>query len=279
MYHIKDNNNSYTVVIDGKVHNFTVDHIGYDNLVQALRDNDEKKFLECITFEDSFVHWSHGNFRLENEVIYRGNEELPAVISDRVIDMINEKFDVDPMLKFINNLYYSGDFRVVNELFNFMVHKNLPITDEGCLIAWKGVKKHTGAAFTDYAGRLVCTGDLVDCWTGRMRNNPGDVNTMERHQVANNPNNPCGPGLHCGELSYAKGWAEDAILMVEINPADVVSIPIDSSCKKMRACQIKVLSIYNDKLNEVEKLKYVVTSSEEVDDGDEWHYEEEDYHE
>jgi len=268
MHHIKDNNNSYTVVINGEVYNFTADHLSYDCLVQALRDKDTDAFLSNISFEDSFENWSCGNFKFENEAIYRGNEKLPTVISDRVIDMINEKFDVDPMLKFIDNLYYSGDFRVVNELFSFMIHKNLPITDEGNLIAWKGVKKHSGESFTDYAGRIVYAGDLVDCWTGTMRNNPGDVNIMERHQVENNPNNPCGPGLHCGELSYAQGWARDAILMVEVNPADVVSIPIDSSCKKMRSRQIKVLSVYNDKLNEVEELKSVVTSSEEVDDDD-----------
>lgn len=261
MIYIKSNDNSYTVVINNKMYDFSSDHLAHDKLVEAIANDDEKMFVSHYSTEDAFHSWSEGNFVLvDDQIIYDG-EPLVQVISDRVIEMIQDKFDVVPMLNFIEKLYSSGDFRVVNELFNFMLHKHLPITKDGNLIAWKGVQEYTGPDFVDYAGRTVTAGDLVDCWTGRIRNNPGDTNRMPRHQVENDPRNPCGPGFHCGEIGYAEGWAKDAILMVEINPADVVSIPEDSSCKKMRCCEQTIVSIFNDRREEIAGMKSVVDTS------------------
>jgi hypothetical protein len=39
-------------------------------------------------------------------------------------------------------------------------------------------------------------------------------------------------------------------MIVEINPADVVSVPNDSDCQKLRTCKYKVVSLFKRKLVE-----------------------------
>jgi hypothetical protein len=53
-------------------------------------------------------------------------------------------------------------------------------------------------------------------------------------------------------LEYAKsfGGVGSRLLIVEINPADVVSVPLDSSCQKLRTAKYKVVSEFVRPLNE-----------------------------
>ena len=58
-------------------------------------------------------------------------------------------------------------------------------------------------------------------------------------------------GFHAGSLDYAEGFGRGGNLMiVEINPADVVSVPNDSDCQKLRTCKYKVVSLFKRKLVE-----------------------------
>ena len=61
----------------------------------------------------------------------------------------------------------------------------------------------------------------------------------------------CSDGFHAGSLDYAEGFGRGGNLMiVEINPADVVSVPNDSDCQKLRTCKYKVVSLFKRKLVE-----------------------------
>jgi hypothetical protein len=52
-------------------------------------------------------------------------------------------------------------------------------------------------------------------------------------------------------LEYAKGYGNGGNLMiVEINPADVVSVPNDCDCQKLRTCKYKVAALFERKLEE-----------------------------
>ena len=63
---------------------------------------------------------------------------------------------------------------------------------------------------------------------------------MERSSVDDDFRNGCSKGLHAGSLEYAKGWGK-RVLLIEIDPADVVSVPEDCDCQKLRCCKYKVI--------------------------------------
>ena len=74
---------------------------------------------------------------------------------------------------------------------------------------------------------------------------------MARNKVCDNAENGCSYGFHAGSLEYAKGYGNGGNLMVvEINPADVVSVPNDCDCQKLRTCKYKVAALFERKLEE-----------------------------
>ena len=119
--------------------------------------------------------------------------------------------------------------RAVNELYSFLSHKNLPITDSGTFLAYKSVRS-----------------DYTDHHTGEFSNALGSVLEMPRNAVCDNAGQGCSDGFHAGSLQYASSFGGDGsvLLIVEIDPADVVSIPSDCSCQKLRTCKYKVVSLY-----------------------------------
>ena len=125
--------------------------------------------------------------------------------------------------------------RAVNELYAFLSHKNLPVTDAGTFLAYKSVRS-----------------DYTDHHTGDFNNSIGNTLEMTRNNVCDDHNQGCSIGFHAGSLEYASsfGGADSVLLIVEIDPADVVSVPSDCECQKLRTCKYKVVAKYDGPLPE-----------------------------
>lgn len=71
----------------------------------------------------------------------------------------------------------------------------------------------------------------------------GDIVTMPEGFVEANPHVACSTGLHAGTLTYASGFKSHGgkLILVQINPKDIISIPYDSRSQKIRCSKYKVL--------------------------------------
>ena len=245
---IKDNRGTYTIMVDGQSYQFCKDHPCNKDLIECIKTGDSDKLVRIINVGHAIEDWSDNGFDFTNGVLMYGKREVQPVITDYIIDMMQDGFNKNPMLNYLVNLYSNPSNNAVTELHAFMQHKSLPITEDGHLIAHKGVKIHTGEAIDDVVGQPINEGDFVDKWTGKThRNNVGDTAEMPRNEVEDNCNKACGPGLHGGSLEYAKGWvgggSNTAVITIKVNPADVVSVPLDANCKKLRCCKYEVIGV------------------------------------
>jgi len=124
--------------------------------------------------------------------------------------------------------------RAVNELYAFLEHKAMPLTPDGNFLAYKGVRE-----------------DYTDWHSGKFSNKVGDVNEMIRNKVCDDANIGCSHGFHAGSLDYARGYGNGGHLMVvEIDPRDVVSVPLDCEQQKLRTAKYKVVAHFEKKLEE-----------------------------
>lgn len=275
--YIKDARGTYSLVHNGKNHVFDVNHPKYTDLVELLKAGDFDGIVNILNIGNVIQDWSKEGFTFKGGVLYFGNEEVDSVITSRVVEMIKEGFDEVPVLRFMKNLYDNPSKASVDELYSFMANKHLPITPDGHLLAYKAVKVYHGSPVTGLDGVVISEGDLVDCRTGvSYRNNPGDKPKMLRRQVDDNRRNECSHGLHVGAIEYLrKYYSGDGFryVIVKINPKDVVSVPLDETCQKMRCCEYEVLGLF-----EAEFSKNVVDFSREVsydeENEDEQYYEE-----
>ena len=145
------------------------------------------------------------------------------------------------------------------ELYDFLEHENLPITEDGCFLAYKAVNS-----------------DFKDKYRGTFDNQVGQVCEMRRAKVDDNRGRGCSAGLHAGALNYVAEYgsvdAGDNIVIVKINPEDVVSVPSDCNCEKLRTCKYEVVGLYQGELPK--PLYKAEFEADTYVDDDEWLLEE-----
>jgi hypothetical protein len=150
--------------------------------------------------------------------------------------------------------------RAVDELYTFLEHRALPITDNGNFLAYKAVNS-----------------DYTDKYSGKFLNTIDSVLEMPRNKVDDDKNVGCSYGFHAGTIEYAKQFSGGIgrIVLVEINPSDVVSIPTDCEFQKLRTCKYKVVGEYEIDLTD--PMYASRFSTDQDDEVDVWNDEEEEW--
>ena len=123
--------------------------------------------------------------------------------------------------------------RAVNELYKFLEHGQMPITPDGNFLGYKSVNTN----FKDWN-------------TGKYDNSVGKVLSMPRNEVCDDPTQGCSYGFHVGTLDYAKCFnSSGRMVIVEVDPADVVSVPHDCNNQKLRTAKYTVVAEFERPLD------------------------------
>lgn len=134
------------------------------------------------------------------------------------------------LLNFLDKLILNPSKSAITTLYSFISHNNIELTDDGDILAFKAV-----------------TADLKDIHSRTIDNTPGKVISMPRSDVVEDPKQTCSAGLHVCSWAYlsTSGFAGEGsrYLKVQVNPKDVVSVPVDYNGSKMRCCEYKVLQL------------------------------------
>jgi len=223
-----------TVVSNGQSYTLSSTHGNYNDVLDAIRNGeDESIIVELLNPKVALTRYLGDRFEVgENTVKFNG-EEVHGTLVRRIIDCHRDGLPTEPLLKFFENLEANPSFRAREELYDFLAHRNMPITPDGCFLAYKSVRS-----------------DFTDHHTGKFSNRVGTVLEMERRKVDDDRDNGCSYGFHAGSLEYATtfGGGDRRVLIVKVNPADVVSVPTDCECQKLRTCRYEVVDLYNGPL-------------------------------
>lgn len=215
-----------TVMMDGVTHTINSDHANYEAIRTALRDKNFDDVENLINVRKSIETFVQGRVTVEADRVLYGNLEVRGSVVHRILDMRREGFDAGPMINFLENLMQNPSKRAVDELYGFLEATKLPITEDGCFLAYKKVRD-----------------DYLDLHSGTMDNSIGKVVEMPRNGVDEDKDRTCSAGLHFCSLSYLPEYhgGSGRVLIVKINPADVVAIPSDYNNAKGRTCRYEVI--------------------------------------
>ena len=226
-------NNSITVVFDGISHTLNDGHLNYAAIRKAIIDRQFDKIPALVDIPKAINRYSYGNIKIENGAIKYAGQPVHNYICDKIFSFMKEGLPFEPLVAFLDKLMKNPSKRAVNELYSFLEHKAMPITPNGNFLAYKSVDSN-----------------WRDHHTGTFDNSIGNTLEMVRNAVCDDADVGCSFGFHAGSLEYARSFGGGAIrlLIVEIDPSDVVSIPKDSNCQKLRTCKYKVTAEYAQKL-------------------------------
>ena len=235
--YIISGNGTMTIVLNNESHSVGYDHPNYIHIKECLVNNDEESMIPLLNIPESILNYTDENVTIEAGVLKYKDEEIHNSLTERIMTMMRDGFPFQPMIKFLGNILENPSNRAVQELYTFLEHKNLPITEDGCFLAYKAVNKN-----------------YMDKYSGTFDNSVGQSVTMQRRKVDDNCNHGCSDGLHVGALDYVEGYRnegnEDKVVIVKVNPQDVVSVPTDSECQKVRCCSYEVVADYTGPLKE-----------------------------
>lgn len=225
-------NESVTIVWEGKTHSVKKGSPHFLALRKAVLDEKWDDVPNHLTVAKSLKEWAKGKVTLSGDTFSFDGEEIPNNINSRIIKMATGGEDPTPLFKFWERLKKNPSWRSVKQLWDFLSHQGIPLTKDGTFLAYKSVKA-----------------DYKDVHSGQFDNKPGVVNEMPRNQISDDPNHACHEGFHVGALGYAKSFHSGGrIVVCEVDPENVVSVPYDSSSQKMRVCKYKVIGNHNGTL-------------------------------
>jgi hypothetical protein len=210
-----------------------------DAILKALQTGaSEEQLVKLFDVATTIVEYLSGEVSIKNGTVFYRNMPISNVVARRILEFMEQKLDYKPLVLFLENIMRNPSRNSVEQLYNFLEKEGLPITSDGCFIAYKGVTPD-GWSVSSGPKHVVEVGIVND--NGQIRNHVGDSVIMSRNFVCDNPDIHCSHGLHAGSHEYASGFGSKVVL-VKINPANCVSVPNDHDCQKLRVCAYHVIA-------------------------------------
>lgn len=252
-----------TVVIGTTPHTVSKSHIAYNKLLAAIKAGEWETVQDIIEPKKVVINFGRGNIEIQGDQIFWKGREMHNALTKRMVAMIQEDFPVAPLVAFMENLMENPSKRAVNELYGFLEKNTLPITPDGCFLAYKKVRQdyfdvHSGTVLNKPAAYLTDE-DAAALEEAAGKNNEVTVEvvdgvtvvSMERNLVDDDQNRTCSTGLHFCSKEYLTSFGGDRVVILKINPRDVVSIPNDYNDSKGRCARYEIVDeIDKDKADE-----------------------------
>lgn len=228
--------------------------------VQAALSESEEAIVG-MTQDDKMLS-SH--IALRNGHVYVDDKLINKVLEHHVLQIMREsKVDDNSrdkwvsLIHFVEKLYSNQSTYVRNQFYGWLdyqtQHGKITLTPDGNLIAYKGVKivsdkDGVDRAYSINAGHGFVNG--VEYHDSCLPNEVGNIVEIPREEVNSDPDVGCHIGLHVGTWDYASEFGRGSTLTVEVDPADIVSVPNDSGFQKIRVSKYKVIEVAVKPLDE-----------------------------
>lgn len=244
------------VFIKGKPYTVLKEDVKYNMLSSMIMSNDNEDTIEEMLNKKIELRKNISKLGLQIndklEIFYK-DKLIPKDISLVVNNFCNLYTDYQDddtftaLEQFTINLLDNPNYDNIEDLYSFLQKGDLPITSDGCFMAYKIVRS-----------------DFKDKRTGLMDNTPGKIVYMNIKDCDLDRKNTCSRGLHYCSKSYISSFYStgDKIVEVKINPKHVTSIPLYYNQAKGRCHMYNVTREINP--GDLEGIGVVKVSNEPV---------------
>jgi hypothetical protein len=217
------NGDTITVYLKGVPYPIDASHPNFKAVVDKLaaHSTDVEEMLKLVSVRSFIQGLKIGNVRVGTDAVYYKDQVVHSHLTNRMLDIVSQGLDVGPWARFLDNLNDNPSKVAVDELYLWLEKSGMPLTEDGHFLAYKKVKD-------DYTS-------FYD--NGKTKNDLHTYVEMPRNQVDDRRDNTCSQGLHFCSWDYLPHYmgGQGRVVVVKINPADVVSIPSDYNNAKGRA--------------------------------------------
>lgn len=205
-------------------------HPLFERIRTALRSGAEDALNTLLDEAKRIKQYSDGVFWVKDGVVMIGDRTLPDALSKRLMTFVDSNISdgTTALVNFWSNLVQNPNPESVKDLYAFLEHRGIPITQDGHFMAYKRVDSN-----------------FKDFHTGKLDYGIGKSVSMRREDCDSDRNSHCSRGLHVAAYGYARDFysgGQGNLIECKVNPRDVVAVPLDASGEKMRVCELYVLA-------------------------------------
>lgn len=228
----------------GKPYNVSNTHPAFTEIVDRVVNNiDLDTISDLINISNIVAKVTKGSVIItEDDRVLFKNTPVPEYLATRILTLYRETpAAIDSLMLFAGKLMENPNADVREDLYKWLEAGNMPIWPDGDFAAYKVVRSdfkpiHRGPYGQDQS--------------------PGTIVEMPRSECDENRDVTCSTGLHFCSYEYLPHFGydgdENTVILLKINPADVVAIPTDYNLSKGRCCRFEVVSELDKE--EVERL-------------------------
>ena len=227
-----------TLIVNGEVAVVDTTNPNFDLIEAELRAkkydrvlglaNVKRTVVQAITEANARIRFQDGELFWDGP---KGPEKIAGPLVDRIVTSVrngNTAESIQPLVLLLQNISRNKKKDLREELYQFLMAGKMPITKDGCFLAYKKVRS-----------------DFKDIYTGKLDNSPGTLVAMDPSKVNPDRHQTCSVGLHfCARSylgSYGNGSGGARVVVVKVNPRFVFAIPTDYGYAKGRASEYFVV--------------------------------------
>jgi hypothetical protein len=210
------------------------------DIARAAELLDVKGAIQVATQGNPRIKFANG--RLSYKPLKGPAQPLGGPLIDRILTSLKagnlDGAKIKPLMLFLDNIMKNELNDIRDELYLFLMSGDMPITTDGCFLAYKNV----GPKF-------------MDIHSNTLDNSPGKVVAMDPKKVDRNRGNTCSVGLHFASRSYLRNYSSSHgghTVVVKVNPRNVFAIPNDYNNAKGRASEYFVVGECKGNANEID---------------------------
>lgn len=224
--------NTAIIVVGGRTFNLNDTHPAWKQVVAKLRKYDYEGLEAILDVRKAVEVFSDGLVVItdDGELAYDG-KPLHSVLAKRIVGDFKKGFDVKALVAFLHRVEENPSKTAREELYLWLETSKLPFTPDGHFLAYKKVR-----------------GDYKDIYSGKFDHSIGTTLAMPREKVDPDRNRTCSYGFHFCSLDYLNHYsscANDRVVIVKVDPANVVAIPSDYQNQKGRATGYTVVAEFD----------------------------------
>src|ERR1700756_3105073 len=120
------------LVVDGKSHTISKNtHLSYVKIVEALKAKDWAALHDLVEPKKAIVDVGAGNVSIDGDKVLWKGKPFHNALTTRMLQMYQDGFPIDPMVRFMENLMQNPSKRSVDQVYGFLEKNSLPITEDG----------------------------------------------------------------------------------------------------------------------------------------------------
>ena len=116
--------------------------MNYHAIIDAIKADNEDLVRELLDEKQVLNNVSNGRVTVRGNTVLLDGKELHSAEAKKLVDLVSEgATNIDRWFRFIEKLYNNPSYHCRQQAYNFITHTGMPMTENGNLIGYKGVRR------------------------------------------------------------------------------------------------------------------------------------------